>query len=71
MNRTIALVIVKAALGGGVALSFAAALQGTAHADTVAGNDAYAFEVGDDNAEGRIDQPDSSLDSQAHHRDVT
>jgi hypothetical protein len=62
MNRTIALVIVKAALGGGVALSFAAALHGTAHADTVAGYDAYAAEVGDDNADGRIDEDESGWD---------
>ena len=33
MNRTIALVVVKAALGAGLALGFAAAPHGTAHAE--------------------------------------
>ena len=33
MNRTIALVVVKAALGAGLALGFAAAPHGVAHAD--------------------------------------
>ena len=34
MNRTIALFVVKAALGAGLALGFAAAPHGAAHADT-------------------------------------
>ncbi len=62
MNRSIALVIAKAVLGAGLALGFAAAPHGTAHADTVGHYDAYAAEVGDDNADGRIDEDESGFD---------
>src|SRR4029077_14303069 len=60
MNRTLALVVVKAALRAGLALGFAAAPHGVAHAS--AGYDAYAAEVGDDNADGRIDEDESGFD---------
>jgi hypothetical protein len=59
MNHTIALVVVKAALGAGLALGFAAAPHGTAHADTVVGYDAYTAEVGDDNANGVVSEDES------------
>jgi hypothetical protein len=62
MNRTIALVVATATLGAGLALGFLAAPHGTAHADTVTGYDAHAFEVGDDNADGRIDEDESGWD---------
>ena len=62
MNRTITLVVVKAGLGAGLALGFLAALHGTAHADTVGHYDAYAAEVGDDNADGIITEDDSGFD---------
>jgi hypothetical protein len=38
MNRTVALVIAKAALGAGLALGFAAAPHGTAHAEPATGH---------------------------------
>jgi hypothetical protein len=62
MNCTIALVVAKVAFGATFALGFLAAPHGTAHADTVTGYDAYAFEVGDDNADGRIDEDESGWD---------
>jgi hypothetical protein len=58
MNRTtttIALVLAKTVLGAGLALGFATAPHGVAHT----GYDAYAAEVGDDNADGRIDEDES------------
>ena len=62
MNRTIALVVGKAAIGAALALGFAAAPHGTAQPDTVDHYDAYAAEVGDDNADGRIDEDESGFD---------
>ena len=58
MNRTIALVV-KAALGAGLALGFAAAPHGTAPVDTVVGYDAYTAEVGDDNGDGVVSEDES------------
>jgi hypothetical protein len=59
MNRSIALVVVKAALGAGLALGFASAPHGTAHTDTVVGYDAYTAEVGDDNGDGAVSEDES------------
>jgi hypothetical protein len=61
MNRTITLVIAKAVLGAGLVLGFAAAPQGTAHA-APAGTDVYAYEVGDDNENGVIEEEESGFD---------
>ena len=61
MNRTIALVVVKAARGASLVLGFAAAPHGTAHAAPV-GVDAYAYEVGDDNSDGVIMEDESGWD---------
>ncbi len=47
--------------GAGLAVGFAAAPHGTAHA-APAGVDAYAYEVGDDNGDGRIDEDESGWD---------
>jgi hypothetical protein len=49
-------------LGAGLAVGLAAAPHGTANADTVGHYDAYAAEVGDDNADGRIDEDESGFD---------
>jgi hypothetical protein len=63
MNRSIALVVAKAVLRAGLAVSFAAAPHRTAHADTVGHYDTYATAaVGDDNAHGRIDEDESGFD---------
>ena len=63
MNRNIAaLAAVKAALGASLALGlFALTSHGAAHA-APAGVDAYAYEVGDDNGDGRIDEDESGWD---------
>ena len=60
MNRTtLALVAAKVALGAGLALGFANMPHALAHTDTIAGYDAYAAEVGDDNADGVITEDES------------
>jgi hypothetical protein len=61
LNHTITLVVGKAVLGSALVLGFAAAPHGTAHAAPV-GVDVYAYEVGDDNADGRIDEDESGWD---------
>jgi hypothetical protein len=58
MNRTFAQVIAKAAFGASLALGFAAMPHTVAHT----GYDAYAAEVGDDNADGIITENESGWD---------
>jgi hypothetical protein len=58
MNGTFALLIAKAAFGASLALSFAAMPHAVAHT----GYDAYAAEVGDDNADGIITEDESGWD---------
>ena len=59
-HTTIALVAAKVALGAGLGLGFAVAPQSTAHA-APAGVDAYAWEVGDDNEDGVIEEDESGF----------
>jgi hypothetical protein len=59
MDRCISIVIAKTVFGAGLALGFAAMPHALAHTDTVAGYDAYAAEVGDDNADGVITEDES------------
>ena len=59
MNRSLALVIAKATLGGGLALGFVAAPHApAAHAEPI-GVDVYAYEVGDDNGDGIVMEDES------------
>ena len=60
MNRTFALVIAKATLGAGLALGFATMPHAMAHEP--GWHDAYALEVGDDNADGTIEEDESGWD---------
>jgi hypothetical protein len=61
MNRTtITLVAAKVALGSALALGFAMMPHAMAHEPSW--HDAYAAEVGDDNADGRIDENESGWD---------
>lgn len=63
MNRIVTRVIAKAVLGAGLALGFLAAPHGAAaHADAIDHYDAYAAEVGDDNADGVIMEDESGWD---------
>ena len=58
MNRTtIALVVIKAALGSALALGFATMPQALAHEP--GWHDAYAAEVGDDNENGIVEEDES------------
>ena len=59
MDRCITIVIAKTVFGAGLALGLAAMPHALAHTDTVAGYDAYAAEVGDDNADGVITEDES------------
>ena len=58
MNHTIILVVGKTVLGGGLALGFLAAPHAPAHAAPI-GVDVYAYEAGDDDGDGRIDEDES------------
>lgn len=60
MNRTIALVIAKAAFSSSLALGFATMPHALAHEP--GWHDAYAAEVGDDNADGIISEDESGWD---------
>jgi hypothetical protein len=62
MNRTIALVVVKAALGASLVIGFAAAPHGAAAHAAPVGVDVYAYEVGDDNADGVMQEDESGWD---------
>ena len=63
MNRIVTLVIAKAVLGAGLALGFLTTPHGAAaHADTIDHYDAYAAEVGDDNADVVIMEDESGWD---------
>ena len=57
MNHAIALILAKATLGAGLVLGLAAAPHGMAHEPSW--HDAYAAEVGDDNADGIITEDES------------
>jgi hypothetical protein len=61
MNRCIAIIVAKTVFGAGLALGFAAAPHGVAH-PTLTGYDAYAAEVGDGNADRRIDESEPGWD---------
>ena len=57
MNRRIAIFVAKTVLGAGLALGFAAMPHAMAHEP--GWRDAYAAEVGDDNADGVLTEDES------------